>query len=74
MSDLDALRALHALHVAVQRHRPARDLGARSGFGADGLPTGVQIVGQAARRGHAAAGRAQMEAAHPWAHQRPEPE
>ena len=28
LRDLDALRALHALHVAVQRHRPARDLAA----------------------------------------------
>ena len=51
-----ALRALHALHVAVQRHRPARDHGPdrlRRGQPADHRADRRQ----AARRGHAAAGR-----------------
>ena len=66
-----ALRAVHALHVAVQRHRPARDISLPVGFGADGLPTGVQIVGKPLNEDVLLQVAAQMEAAHPWAHQRP---
>ena len=53
---LRPLRALHALHGAVQRHRAAGDLGAgrlRRRRAADRRPARRQ----AARRGHAAAGR-----------------
>jgi amidase len=41
------------------------------GFGADGLPTGVQIVGKPLNEDVLLQVAAQMEAAHPWAHQRP---
>ena len=41
------------------------------GFGADGLPTGVQIVGRPLNEDVLLQVAAQMEAAHPWAHQRP---
>jgi amidase len=40
-------------------------------FGADGLPTGVQIVGKPLNEDVLLQVAAQMEAAHPWAHQRP---
>ena len=53
---LRALRRLHALHGALQRHRPARDLGPgrlRRGRAADQRPARRQ----AARRGHAAPAR-----------------
>ncbi|HEX6027377.1 MAG TPA: amidase, partial [Solirubrobacter sp.] len=43
------------------------------GFGADGLPTGVQIVGRPLNEDRLLQLAAQIEAAHPWAHQRPEP-
>ena len=52
-----ALRPLHALHVAVQRHRPARDLACPVGLGRDGLPAGVQIVGRPLNEERAAAAR-----------------
>ncbi len=39
------------------------------GFGADGLPTGVQIVGKPLNEDTLLQVAAQMEAAHPWAHQ-----
>jgi amidase len=41
------------------------------GFGADGLPTGVQIVGKPLNEDVLLQVAAQMEAANPWAHQRP---
>jgi amidase len=41
------------------------------GFGADGLPTGVQIVGKPLNEDVLLQVAAQMEAALPWAHQRP---
>ena len=41
------------------------------GFGADGLPTGVQIVGKPLNEDTLLQVAAQMEAAHPWAHHRP---
>ena len=41
------------------------------GFGADGLPTGVQIVGKPLSEDTLLQVALQMEAAHPWAHQRP---
>ncbi len=41
------------------------------GFGADGLPTGVQIVGRPLNEDVLLQVAAQMEAAYPWAHQRP---
>ena len=41
------------------------------GFGADGLPTGVQLVGRPLNEDKLLQLAAQIEAAHPWAHQRP---
>ena len=41
------------------------------GFGADGLPTGVQIAGKPLCEDTLLQVAAQLEAAHPWAHQRP---
>ena len=41
------------------------------GFGADGLPTNVQIVGKPLCEDTLPQLALQMEAAHPWAHQRP---
>ena len=41
------------------------------GFGADGLPTGVQIVGKPLYEDALLQVAAQLEAAHPWAHHRP---
>ena len=41
------------------------------GFGADGLPTNVQIVGKPLNEDRLLQVALQMEAAHPWAHQRP---
>ena len=41
------------------------------GFGADGLPTNVQIVGKPLCEDTLLQVALQMEAAHPWAHQRP---
>jgi amidase len=41
------------------------------GFGADGLPTGVQLVGRPLNEDKLLQVAAQIEAAHPWAHQRP---
>ena len=41
------------------------------GFGADGLPTGVQIVGKPLNEELLLQLAAQLEAAHPWAHLRP---
>ncbi len=41
------------------------------GFGADGLPTNVQIVGKPLNEDLLLQLAAQMELAHPWAHQRP---
>src|SRR4051794_10948886 len=43
------------------------------GFGSDGLPTGVQIVGKPLNEDLLLQLAAQLEQAHPWAHQRPEP-
>jgi amidase len=43
------------------------------GFGADGLPTGVQIVGKPLNEDRLLQVALQMESAHPWAHQRPAP-
>ena len=43
------------------------------GFGADGLPTNVQIVGKPLCEDTLLQVALQMEAAHPWAHQRPSP-
>ncbi len=42
------------------------------GFGPDGLPTGVQIVGKPLGEDNLLQVAAQIEAAHPWVHQRPE--
>ena len=42
------------------------------GFGADGLPTDVQIVGKPLNEDRLLQVALQMEAAHPWAHQRPD--
>ena len=42
------------------------------GFGPDGLPTSVQIVGKPLGEDTLLQLAAQIEAAHPWAHQRPE--
>jgi amidase len=42
------------------------------GFGPDGLPTGVQIVGKPLGEDTLLQVAAQIEAAHPWVHQRPE--
>ena len=42
------------------------------GFGADGLPTGVQLVGKPLSEDTLLQLALQMEAAHPWAHQRPQ--
>ena len=70
MRDLTRCGALHALHVAVQRHRPARDLGPgrlRRRRAADRRPARRQAAG----RGHAAAGRGADGGGAPWAHQRP---
>jgi amidase len=41
------------------------------GFGADGLPTNVQLVGKPLNEDRLLQVALQMEAAHPWAHQRP---
>ena len=41
------------------------------GFGTDGLPTDVQIVGKPLNEDTLLQVALQMEAAHPWAHQRP---
>jgi amidase len=41
------------------------------GFGTDGLPTNVQIVGKPLNEDTLLQVALQMEAAHPWAHQRP---
>ncbi len=41
------------------------------GFGADGLPTNVQLVGKPLCEDMLLQVAAQMEAANPWAHQRP---
>jgi amidase len=41
------------------------------GFGTDGLPTNVQLVGKPLNEDTLLQIAAQMEAAHPWAHQRP---
>ena len=41
------------------------------GFGADGLPTGVQIVGKPLNEDTLLQLAAQIETAHPWAHHRP---
>jgi amidase len=41
------------------------------GFGADGLPTGVQIAGKPLCEDTLLQVAAQLEAAHPWAHERP---
>ena len=41
------------------------------GFGADGLPTDVQLVGKPLNEDRLLQVALQMEAAHPWAHQRP---
>jgi amidase len=43
------------------------------GFGSDGLPTGVQIVGRPLNEELLLQLAGQVETAHPWAHQRPEP-
>jgi amidase len=43
------------------------------GLGADGLPTGVQIVGKPLNEELLLQLAAQLEAAHPWAHLRPDP-
>jgi amidase len=43
------------------------------GFGADGLPTNVQIVGKPLNEELLLQLAAQIEVAHPWAHQRPRP-
>jgi amidase len=43
------------------------------GFGGDGLPTNVQIVGKPLCEDTLLQVAIQMEAAHPWAHQRPAP-
>jgi amidase len=42
------------------------------GFGPDGIPTGVQIVGKPLGEDTLLQVAAQIEAAHPWVHQRPE--
>jgi amidase len=42
------------------------------GFGPDGMPTGVQIVGKPLGEDTLLQLAAQIEAAHPWVHQRPE--
>jgi amidase len=42
------------------------------GFGPDGLSTGVQIVGKPLGEDTLLQLAAQIEAAHPWIHQRPE--
>jgi amidase len=42
------------------------------GFGPDGLPTSVQLVGKPLGEDTLLQLAAQIEAAHPWAHQRPE--
>jgi amidase len=42
------------------------------GFGADGLPTGVQFVGKPLNEDRLLQLALQIEAAHPWAHHRPE--
>jgi amidase len=42
------------------------------GFGPDGLPTGVQIVGKPLGEDTLLQLAAQIEAAHPWIHQRPD--
>jgi amidase len=42
------------------------------GFGPDGLPTGVQIVGKPLGEDTLLQVAAQIEAAHPWVHQRPD--
>ena len=41
------------------------------GFGADGLPTGVQFVGKPLNEDRLLQLALQIEAAHPWAHHRP---
>jgi amidase len=41
------------------------------GFGADGLPTNVQLVGRPLNEDRLLQVALQMEAAHPWAHHRP---
>ena len=41
------------------------------GFGADGLPTSVQLVGKPLNEDRLLQVALQMEAAHPWAHHRP---
>jgi amidase len=41
------------------------------GFGSDGLPTSVQLVGKPLNEDTLLQVALQMEAAHPWAHQRP---
>ncbi|HET6547477.1 MAG TPA: amidase [Solirubrobacter sp.] len=43
------------------------------GFGSDGLPTAVQLVGKPLNEDCLLQLAAQIETAHPWAHQRPEP-
>ncbi len=42
------------------------------GFGTDGLPTGVQLVGKPLNEDRLLQLALQIEAAHPWAHHRPE--
>ena len=71
LGGLPPLRPVHALHGDLQRHRPARDLGAPlprrrrpPDRGAAGRPPGG--------RGDAPSLAAQLEAARPWADRRPE--
>ena len=67
------LRRLHALHVAVQRHRPARDLGAgRARRRRPARPACRSSAGRSTRT-CCCSSRGSWKTAHPWAHLRPEP-
>ena len=63
-------RPVHAVHAAVQPHRSAGDH-VPAGFGADGLPLSVQLVGRLGAEDVLYSLAGQIEAAAPWVAQPP---